>query len=124
MSQRKEITQAFLKMAASGQVREAYEKFIASDFIHHNQYFKGDRTSLMSAMEDASKQSPNKSFEVKKIYEDGDTVISHGRVERKNPGEAPIAVVHICRFKGDKIVEMWDCAQLIDKNSPNENGLF
>jgi hypothetical protein len=33
-------------------------------FIHHNQFFKGDRQSLLTAMQDASKTSPNKSVEI------------------------------------------------------------
>ncbi len=32
----------FLKMASDGKVREAYEKYVHSDFVHHNAYFKGD----------------------------------------------------------------------------------
>src|SRR4029078_11638252 len=103
MSQ-KEIVVSFLKMASSGNVREAYEKFIAPDFIHHNQYFKGDRESLMRAMEDAHKASPDKSIDIKHAYEDGDTVITHSQVTRQDPDAPAIAVVHIFRFKSDKVV--------------------
>jgi hypothetical protein len=60
----KEMAVSFLKMAGSGKVREAYERFIAPDFIHHNQYLKGDRESLMLAMEEASRRSPNKSIDL------------------------------------------------------------
>jgi predicted SnoaL-like aldol condensation-catalyzing enzyme len=76
MSQ-KEMAASFLKMAGGGDVKAAYEKFIAPDFIHHNQYFKGDRQSLMNAMEEAHKKSPNKSIDVKQVLEDGDFVITH-----------------------------------------------
>jgi hypothetical protein len=40
---KKESAVAFLRMVADGQIKEAYQKFISSDFIHHNPYFKGDR---------------------------------------------------------------------------------
>ena len=40
---KKEIAVSFLKMAGSGDVQKAYDKFVAPAFIHHNQYFKGDR---------------------------------------------------------------------------------
>jgi predicted SnoaL-like aldol condensation-catalyzing enzyme len=112
---------SFLKLAAFGNVQEAYEKFISPDFIHHNQYFKGDRQSLMDAMAAADKTSPNKSFEIKHIYEDGNTVITHSLVQKE---DMEIAVVHIFRFEGEKVVELWDVGQIIDTNSPNENGLF
>lgn len=120
----KEIAISFLKMAGSGNVREAYDKFIASSFIHHNQYFKGDRQSLMLAMEEAHKTDPNKAIDIKQAFEDGDTVITHSRVTRKNPSEQDVAVVHIFRFEENQIVELWDLGQPLSKDSLNENGAF
>ena len=114
----KEIAISFLKMAGGGNVREAYKKFIAPDFIHHNQYFKGDRASLMVAMEEAHTKSPNKSIDVKHVYEFGDTVITHSRVSRKDPAEPDIAVVHIFRVKDGKVAELWDLGQPMMKDSP------
>jgi len=112
---------SFLKMAGTGDVRSAYEKYIHHDFIHHNQYFKGDRTSLMVAMEDAHRASPNKFIEIKKTYEQGDTVITHSLVAKETQD---ISVVHIFRFASGMVVELWDIAQTINKNSPNEHGIF
>lgn len=120
----KERAVSFLKLAGSGSVEEAYEKYIAPNFIHHNQYFKGDRASLMHAMVDAHKSSPNKLIDIKRALEDGDTVVTHSHVMRQNPEQAGVAVVHIFRFENDKLVELWDLGQLLDKNSPNENGPF
>jgi predicted SnoaL-like aldol condensation-catalyzing enzyme len=34
------------------------------------------------------------------------------------------AVVHIVRFDGEKIAEMWDVGQAVPADSPNENGMF
>ncbi len=121
---KKEAAVTFLKLAGLGSTREAYEKFVARDFIHHNQYFKGDRGSLMSAMIEAHKKSPNKLIDVKQVFEDGDTVITHSLVVRKDPAEQDIAVVHIFRFEGDKVAELWDVGMLLIKNSPNEHGPF
>jgi len=123
MSQ-KDSAVAFLKMAGGGNVREAYDRFIAPEFIHHNQYFKGDRRSLLEAMEDASRKSPNKSIDVRQVHEDGDTVITYSCVTRQNAAEPEIAVVHIFRFRNAKVVELWDVGQAILKDSPNENGSF
>ncbi len=111
----------FLKYAGSGKVREAYDKFTSPNFIHHNQYFKGDRESLLKGMEEAHKNSPNKLVDVKYAYEDGATVITHSHVAKSG---MDIAVVHIFRFENYKIVELWDLGQVIEKDSPNENGLF
>jgi predicted SnoaL-like aldol condensation-catalyzing enzyme len=120
----KKIAESFLKMAGSGNVQAAYDQFVAIKFVHHNQYFKGDRQSLLTAMEQASKQSPNKSIEIKKVYEDGNTVITHSLVTRQDPQASNIAVVHIFRFEDGKIAELWDLGQPLSKDSPNENGPF
>ncbi|HTL12988.1 MAG TPA: nuclear transport factor 2 family protein [Bdellovibrionota bacterium] len=122
--QKKEIAISFLRMASAGQVRPAYDKFVAPGFIHHNQYFKGDRQSLLLAMEEASKKNPNKAIEIKHVYEAGDTIITHSHVIRQDPVLPGIAVVHIFRFEGDQIAELWDVGQMMELMSPNENGLF
>ena len=117
----KEIATSFLKLAGSGEVEEAFHKFTSAQFIHHNQYFKGDRESLKSAMIEVHQLSPNKSLEIMHCYTDGNTVITQSHVIKSN---MEIAVVHIFRFEGDKIVELWDLGQVIQKDSPNEHGLF
>lgn len=117
----KEIATAFLQLAGLGKVKEAFDCFVATDFIHHNQYFEGNRTALQNAMEAAHLQEPNKSIEIKYCYEDQNNIITHSLVKKEN---MDIAVVHIFRFVDDKIVELWDLGQVIDKKSPNEHGLF
>ena len=124
MSKHTEAAKSFLEMAGTGKVQEAYDQYVAPSFIHHNQYFKGDRQSLLTAMQDASKTSPNKSIEIKHVYEDGDTVITHSLVTRRDAEAPGIAVVHIFRFGQDRIVELWDLGQPISADSPNENGMF
>ena len=124
MSKHTEAAESFLMMAGMGQVQEAYEQYVSPSFRHHNQYFKGDRQSLLTAMQDAAKSSPNKSIDVRHVYEDGDTVITHSLVTRQDPLAPGIAVVHIFRFEHDRIAELWDLGQPISKESPNENGLF
>jgi predicted SnoaL-like aldol condensation-catalyzing enzyme len=123
-SRHKKAAESFLSMAGMGKVHEAYDQYVAPSFIHHNQYFKGDRKSLLTAMQDASRTSPNKSIAIKRIYEDGDTVIAHSLVTRQDPQAPEIAVVHIFRFEQDRIAELWDLGQPISKDSPNENGMF
>lgn len=124
MTTHKDAAESFLKMAGGGNVQEAYDRYVAPSFIHHNQYFKGDRQSLLTAMQEASKKEPNKSVEVNHVYEDGDTVITHSLVSRQDPNAPHIAAVHIFRFEHDRIAELWDLGQPISKDSPNENGMF
>jgi len=124
MSKHKEAATSFLKMAGTGKVKEAYDQYVAPSFVHHNQSFKGDRQSLLTAMQEASKTAPNKSIEIKHVYEDGDTVITHSLVTRQDADAPHIAVVHIFRFDQDRVAELWDLGQPISPDSPNENGMF
>ena len=80
----REIATSFLKLAASGKVREAYEKYIGQNFRHHNPFFRGDRESLMLAMEENAAKNPAKKLEIKLVLEDGDLVATYSRVQQ-NP---------------------------------------
>jgi predicted SnoaL-like aldol condensation-catalyzing enzyme len=120
---KKEIATQFLRLVAAGNIREAYAKYIAPDFRHHNAYFKGDRESLKVAMEEAQQKNPHKVLDIKMALEDGDRVVIFSHV-KQNPEDRGGAVVHIFRFAGNHIVEMWDLGQQIPENMPNENGMF
>ncbi len=120
---KKEIAQDFLQLAAKGQSREAFQLYIAGNFIHHNAYFKGDGPALMTAMEESAKENPDKIFEMQRALEDGNLVAVHSRI-RQNPNDMDYAVIHIFRFENDKIVEAWDFGQAVPAGIINENGMF
>lgn len=120
---KKEISTSFLQLASSGKVREAYNKYVSQNFCHHNPYFKGDRESLLVAMEENAVTNPNKFLEVHHVFEGGNLIAVHSRVQLEKDG-SDIAIVHIFRFEGDLIVELWDVGQQLPKDSPNENGVF
>ena len=42
MTTRKDVAVSFLRQAASGRVREAYDKHVSTGFRHHNPFFAGD----------------------------------------------------------------------------------
>ncbi|MGA9225072.1 MAG: nuclear transport factor 2 family protein [Mesobacillus sp.] len=119
----KEKAVSFLQLVASGEVREAYHRYISPDFRHHNPFFQGDADSLMLAMEENGAENPNKILEVKRVIEEGDIVAVHSHVKQKQD-DIGAAVVHIFRFHNNVIVELWDVGQPIPENSPNENGVF
>lgn len=123
LSQRQKAV-AFLEAAASGQVRDAYQRYVHPEFRHHNPYFQGDRESLLRAMEEAASVSPNKSIEPKRVLEDGDLVAVHSRVRRADPNQPDIAVVHILRFQDGLIIEEWEAGNELPSDSPNQNGAF
>jgi predicted SnoaL-like aldol condensation-catalyzing enzyme len=117
----KQTALQFLTLAAFGKVDEAYDQFVSADFRHHNAHFKGDRESLKRAMKDAAERSPNLEFNVKMALEEGDRVATFSQVKKR---DMEIAVTHLFRFAGGKIVEMWDVGMPVPKDCPNENGVF
>lgn len=123
ISDRKRIAKTFLKLCATGKVREAYERHVAPDLIHHNPYFPGDAAALRRGMEQAATQFPKTTIEPQHVFEDKNLVAVHSKVQHE-PGGRAIAVVHILRFRGERIAELWDIAAEEPADSPNENGMF
>ncbi|KMZ42042.1 MULTISPECIES: nuclear transport factor 2 family protein [Bacillales] len=119
----KEKAVSFLQLVASGNVREAYQRYASPNFRHHNPFFRGDAHSLMLAMEENAAKNPHKILEVKRAIEEGDIVAVHSHV-KQNQEDLGGVVVHIFRFHNDQIVELWDVGQPIPADSPNENGMF
>ena len=119
---KREIAISFLENAASGRLDEAYA-LVAPTFRHHNPYFPGDTQSLKAGMADAHKKFPDTALVVKHVLEDGDLVAVHSHVQH-SANTLPIAAVHMFRFEGDEIAELWDVAMEAPQDSPNENGMF
>jgi predicted SnoaL-like aldol condensation-catalyzing enzyme len=114
----------FLRMASSGKIRDAYRKYIADDFVHHNGHFKGDRESLMKAMEENHIQNPHKILDVKHALKDGDLVAIHSHVRMNPDDNRGVALVHIFRFQNGRVVELWDLGEPVPAETVNENGMF
>ncbi|GAA4836690.1 nuclear transport factor 2 family protein [Paenibacillus vulneris] len=119
----KEKAVLFLQLVASGEVREAYRRYVGPGFRHHNPFFRGDADSLMLAMEENAAKNPYKILEVKLAIEEDGIVAVHSHVKQKQE-DLGGAVVHIFRFHDGLIVEFWDVGQPIPEESPNENGMF
>lgn len=113
----------FLTLAASGRVREAYDKHVGPAFRHHNPFFRGDAASLMEAMQENATKNPDKVLDVHAAIEEGDRVAVFSHV-RQNPQDRGVAVVHLFRFENGRIVELWDVGQPVPEQRVNENGIF
>lgn len=122
-NQNKDAAISFLKMASSGDVREAYSKFVGPGFRHHNPFFEGSAETLMLGMEENARDNPGKTLDVKRAIAEGDLVAvhSHVRLRADQPGAA---VVHLFRFEDGRIVELWDVGQGVPEDSPNQFGMF
>ena len=122
-NQNKDAAISFLKMASSGDVREAFSKFVGPGFRHHNPFFEGSAETLMKAMQENARDNPGKTLDFKSAIAEGDMVAvhSHVRLRADQPGAA---VVHLFRFEEGRIVELWDVGQGVPEDSPNQFGMF
>lgn len=113
----------FLQSVVAGKIEDAYRKHVDANGIHHNPFFPAGMDALMKAMMENHAQFPRKKITVKNVVADGDLVAVHSHLVPKS-GDAGMIVVHIFRFKGNKIVELWDCGEVIPSDSPNRDGAF
>ncbi|HXW09000.1 MAG TPA: nuclear transport factor 2 family protein [Steroidobacteraceae bacterium] len=120
---KKDAAIEFLRLASRGDVEQAFDRYVAGGFRHHNPWFAGDAGSLMRAMADNAREFPAKSCEPLRTVVEGDLVCVHSRI-RLAPGDRSLAVVHIFRFDGERIVELWDVGQQEPEEMPNEHGMF
>ena len=118
-----EAAVSFLQLASSGKVKEAYRQYVGASFRHHNPYFHGTAEALSAAMQENADQFPRKAIDIKHVLADGDLVAVHAHVRLK-PGDLGVATIHIFRFEGDRIVELWDVGLAVPENSLNNNGMF
>src|SRR5262245_44351183 len=112
----KDTALAFLKLCAAGQPREAFEQYTGPTFRHHNAYFGDTAEELIEGMEESAEAFPRTALEEKHVLEQGNDVMVFSHVVNE-PGNRGLAVVHILRFEGEKIVELWDVAQPVPENS-------
>jgi predicted SnoaL-like aldol condensation-catalyzing enzyme len=119
----KEAAVEFLKMTAAGQVEQAFARFAAPAFRHHNPHFPGDAAAIQAGMLENAARFPDMVFEVQRAIAEAPLVAVHSRA-RMTPDGADIAIVHILRFEGGRIAEMWDIGQAQPDPMPNQYGMF
>lgn len=74
-------------------------------------------------MDDNARQFPGKRLDVLRTIEEGDLVAVHSKVQH-SPDDRGFGLVHIFRFDGDRVVELWDLAQEVPAESANRVGMF
>lgn len=119
----KQIAVEFLNMVIAGQIDEAYQKFVDMTGKHHNVYFPAGFTVLRDAMKENHGLFPHKKFVIKQVIAEGETVATHSELTL-DPEKPKMSVVHMFRFKNNKIVEMWDVGQQIPADMSNKDGAF
>jgi predicted SnoaL-like aldol condensation-catalyzing enzyme len=117
------IAMSFLRDCCEGRVAEAYERYAAADFRHHNPWFRGDAAALRDGMAQNAAQFPDKSIRFVRTVEDGADVAVFSHVHHV-PGDRGVATAHFFRFEGERIAELWDVAMAVPEQVANEFGMF
>jgi predicted SnoaL-like aldol condensation-catalyzing enzyme len=120
---RKQAAEDFLRLVSSGAVDQAYHTYVEMGGRHHNPYFPAGFPALKKAMIEAHASAPIKTLTVRNVVGEGDLVAVHSRIVM-SPGDTEYSTVHLFRFQGEKIVELWDCVQAVPADSPNRDGAF
>jgi len=119
----KEAAVQFLQLVTEGRIDKAYQMYADMAGRHHNAYYPAGFPALQKGMIENQAQFPNKQFTIKHVLGEGDLVAVHSHVVL-TPAEPGFSMVHLLRFQGNKIVEMWDVGQAVPKDSPNKDGAF
>ena len=101
----------------------AVDRFIAPDYIQHNQAVEPGRESLKAFLDLIKAQTPEAVHDVKRAFVDGDHVTVHYHV-RRWPGDQGWAVIDIFRVADGLIAEHWDVMQHVAEGGPNPIGPF
>ncbi len=118
----KKLALEFLDDCARGRAKAAFVERVTPGFKHHNVWFPGDPKALALGMDQNHETFPDKVFDVQRVLRDGDLVAVHSRVTLQ--AGTDISVVHILRFEGGKVAELWDVGLPVPEDSPNEFGAF
>jgi predicted SnoaL-like aldol condensation-catalyzing enzyme len=87
-------------------------------YVQHNRAIPNNITGLIEYVKTLTKRFPDYSFDVKKIYVDGDYVIlhSHTTMKAKHRGDESkgFIITDTFRLEDGKLMEHWDAIQAID----------
>lgn len=123
MIDRKDVAVQFLKLVVAGRIDEAYHLHVDDQGKHHNPFSPSGFPALQKAMAENHAEFPKKQIRTKHVLRDGNFVAVHSHLVMV-PGEKEFATVHLFRFQGDRIVEMWDIGLPLPIDSPNRDGAF
>lgn len=103
-------------------VKAAFEKYVAPDYIQHNPGVADGRDAAITALSPMFAR-PDSRFDVKRIIVDGNLAVIHlhGQARADTAGGA---VTDIYRLADGKIVEHWDVLQPMPTASKNPHPMF
>lgn len=94
------------------------KKYGGGTYIQHNRAIPNNIDGLVGYIKNLTKRYPEYSFNVKKVFADGDIVVlhSHATVRAKDRGNEKkgFIITDTFRLEDGRLVEHWDAIQPID----------
>ena len=120
----KGIAVAFYKVIFEGRVEDAFRLYTGSPYRQHNPLVEDGMEGLKKFVAWVMSNHPEASYEIKRVFADGDHVVLHSHWHGLSDNPRGEAVVDIFRLEGGKVLEHWDVIQTIPENSANANTMF
>lgn len=97
------------------------KKFGGGSYIQHNRAIPNNIEGLVGYVKTMVKRFPEYSFDVKKIFADGDFVVLHShttlKANHRGNEKKGFIITDTFRLENSKLAEHWDAMQPIDKFS-------
>lgn len=123
LSAREVVDQFIDSLYRKKEVRQAFESWVASDYLQHKTTLPDGREAVIAFLEDLFQRSPDRIFTIHRIIASGDLVVVHYHSQAA-PEDLGFAVVDIFRVENCRIVEHWDVVQPVPAQSANDNTMF
>jgi predicted SnoaL-like aldol condensation-catalyzing enzyme len=115
----------FLLLVVGHREAEAFDRHLATGFVHHNPFTAAGAANLQAGMESSGASMPGMALEICHVLAEGDLVAVHSRLcLSPEPSGPSMALVHLFRFEGERIAELWDIAQAVPDAMVNTRGMF
>ena len=106
-----------------GRVREAYETYVAEDYVQHNPNATDGRDAAIAFLEPFYERNPGHKMVVHRMIVQEPYIVVHLH-GFSSPADRGAAAVDILRVENCWIVEHWDVTQAVPETSANPNGMF
>ena len=120
LERNKQTVVAYYELAFNGkQPEQAVERYVGSQYIQHNPQAPDGPEAFIGFV----KAFPEASVDVRRVFAEGDIVITHSLVKFTADDSGTVAA-DFFRLEDGKVVEHWDVLQPFPEDSANPHPMF
>lgn len=110
----------FYELAFNGnEPEQAVEKYVGPEYIQHNPQASDGPEAFIGFV----RAFPDASVDIRRVFADGDIVITHSLL-KFTPDDRGTVAVDLFRLEDGKVVEHWDVLQPFPEESANQHPMF